>query len=57
MFEGQCASKVLWSAISVEVGDEDPCASKDARVDDVLETTEVPENGHRAPLGFSPPKQ
>ena len=41
MFEGQCASEVLQSAISVEVGDGDPCGSKDARVIDVLETTEA----------------
>lgn len=30
----------------VEVGDGDLCGSKDARVNDVLETTEIPENGH-----------
>lgn len=30
----------------VEVGDGDLCGSNDARVNDVLETTEVPENGH-----------
>ncbi|GAB0182992.1 mitochondrial enolase superfamily member 1 [Grus japonensis] len=46
MFEGWCASEALWSAVSVEVGDGDPCGSKDARVIDVLETMEVPENGH-----------
>ena len=46
MFEGRCASKVLWSAVSVEVGDGDPRGSKDARVMDVLETMEAPENGH-----------
>ena len=27
MFEGQCASDVLWSAVSVGVGDGDPCSS------------------------------
>ena len=32
--------------ISVEAGDGEPCDSKDTRVIDVLETTEVPENGH-----------
>lgn len=46
MFEGWCASEVLQSAVSVEVGDEDPCYSKDARAIEVLETTEAPENGH-----------
>ncbi|GAB0206658.1 hypothetical protein GRJ2_003131400 [Grus japonensis] len=46
MFEGQCASKVLQSAVSVEVGDGDPCGSKDAGVIDVLEIMEAPENGH-----------
>ncbi|GAB0189218.1 hypothetical protein GRJ2_001387100 [Grus japonensis] len=40
MFEGQCASKVLQSAISVEAGDGEPCDSKDTRVIDGLETTE-----------------
>ena len=29
----------------MEVGDGDPCSSKDARVIDVLETTKTPENG------------
>ncbi|KAK4828051.1 hypothetical protein QYF61_023089 [Mycteria americana] len=56
MFEGQCASKVLWSAVSVEVGDGDPCSSKDKRVMDVLETTEAPENGHVG-IRASPPKK
>ena len=43
-------------AISVDVGDGDPCGSKDARVVDALATTEAPENsciGMRA----SPPKK
>ena len=44
MFEGWCASEFLQSAVSVEVGDGDPCGSKDPRVIDVLEITEVPEN-------------
>ncbi|KAM9628635.1 uncharacterized protein ACIBXB_017819 [Morphnus guianensis] len=56
MFEVLCASEVLWSAISVEVGDGDRCSSKDARVIDVLETTEVPENGHVG-IRASPPKK
>ena len=30
----------------MEVGDGDPCSSKDTRVIDVLEPTEVPVNGH-----------
>jgi len=44
--KGKCAHEVLRSAVSVEVGDGDPCGSKDTRVIEVLETTEVPENGH-----------
>jgi len=31
-------ARSLWSAISVEVEDGDPCGSKDTRVIDVLET-------------------
>ena len=46
MFEGPCVSKVLWSAVPVEVGDGDPRGSKNARVIDVLETTEAPESDH-----------
>lgn len=45
-FEEQCAGDVLQSAISVEVGHRDPCGSKDARIIDVLESTETPENSH-----------
>ena len=56
MFEGWCASEVLCSAILVEAGDGEPCDSKDARVIDVLETVEVPENGHIG-IGASPPKK
>ena len=56
MFEGWCASEVLRFAISVEVGDGDPCGSKDARVIDVLETTEAPENSHIG-IRASPPKK
>jgi len=36
-----CAGEVLQSAVSVEVGDGDPCSSKGARVIEVLETTEA----------------
>ncbi|GAB0183074.1 hypothetical protein GRJ2_000772700 [Grus japonensis] len=46
IFEEWCAGEVLWSAVSVEVGDGEPSGNKDARVIDVLETTEAPENGH-----------
>ncbi|KAK4818516.1 hypothetical protein QYF61_014329 [Mycteria americana] len=56
MFEGRCASDVLWSATSVEVGGGEPCGSKDARVIDVLETMEVPENGHIG-IRASPPEK
>lgn len=41
------------SAVSVEVGDGDPCSSRGTRVIDVFETMEVPESGHvgiRAPF-------
>ncbi|KAK4827657.1 hypothetical protein QYF61_020429 [Mycteria americana] len=55
-FEGLCASEVLWSAISVEVGDGDPCSSKDTRVMNVLETTEATENGHIGITASSPEK-
>lgn len=51
MFEASCASKVLWFAPSVEVGNGHPCHSKDKTVIDVLETTEVPENGR---IGIRP---
>lgn len=34
------------SAVSVEIGDEDLCRSKNTGVIDVLETSEAPENGH-----------
>lgn len=46
LFEGQWASEVLWSAVSVEVGDRDPCSSRDTRVTDVLETMKAADNGH-----------
>ena len=46
MFEGWCASEVLRSAISLEIRDGDPCSSRDARVIDVLESMEAPEDGH-----------
>lgn len=54
-FQGQRASKVLQSAMSMEVGDGDPCCSKDTRVVDVLETTEASENGHRRIRAFPLP--
>ena len=56
MFEGQCAGEVLRSAVSVEAGDGEPCDSKDARVMDVLETAEAPENGHVGITASSPRK-
>lgn len=43
---GWCAGEVLSSAVSMEMGDGDPCGSSDTRDIDVLETTEVPENDH-----------
>lgn len=51
-----CASEILWSAVSVEVGDEDPCNSKDTRAIDVLETMEISENSHIG-IRASPPKR
>ena len=39
----------------MEVGDGDPCSSKDSRVIGVLETMEVPENDHIG-IGASPLK-
>lgn len=44
IFEG-CADTVLWSAISMKAGNGDLCGRKDTRVTDVLETTEMHENG------------
>ena len=55
-FEGQCANKVIWSTISVEVGDGDPCGNKDTGVIDMIETTQVPENGHIG-IRASPPRK
>jgi len=49
-------SKVLWSAISVEVGDGDPHGSKDSRVINVLENTEARENSHTG-IRTSPQKK
>lgn len=46
MFEGQSASQVLQCAVSMEAGDGDPCGSTAKRIIDVLETMNVPENGH-----------
>lgn len=45
-FKGCCANEILWSDVSVEVGDGDPCSSRDMRVIDVLETTKAADNGH-----------
>lgn len=42
IFEGGCARKVAWEAISVEIRDGDSCGSKEARDIDVLETMEAP---------------
>ena len=41
-----CTNACSTLAISAEVGDGDPCGSKDGSVVDVLETTEAPENSH-----------
>lgn len=46
MAMGWHSSKVLQSAVPLEVGGEDSCGSKDTRVVDVLETVEASENGH-----------
>lgn len=46
LLEGQCASNVLWSAVSVEAEDGDPGSSRDRRVIDVLEATKASDNGH-----------
>lgn len=55
LFEGRCAKDILHSATSLKAGHGDPCGSKDARVTDVLETMEVPENGHTGIT--APPKK
>lgn len=44
VLKGWCASEVLWSDIPVEAGDGDACGSEDAKVTNVLEIIEVPEN-------------
>lgn len=41
IFEGGCASKAFWPAISVEIGDGDACGSKETRLIDVLETMQA----------------
>ncbi|KAJ7407145.1 hypothetical protein WISP_128656 [Willisornis vidua] len=56
VFEGWCAIKVLWPAVSAEVGDGDPCSSKDMRVIDVLETMKAAGNGHREIRASAPQK-
>lgn len=43
MFEGQCASEVLQSAVSEGAEDGDPHGSKDTGIMDGLETMEAPE--------------
>lgn len=53
---GRCAGEVQCSAVSEEVGDGDPCSSKGTRIIDVLETVEVPENGHVGIRASSPKK-
>ncbi|RMC15922.1 hypothetical protein DUI87_08128 [Hirundo rustica rustica] len=55
VLEGQSAMKVLWSAISVEVGMKISVSAK-AQVTDTLESTETPENGHEG-IRTSPPKK
>lgn len=47
IFEGLSAREILWSALSVEVVDEDLCNSKDTSTISVLETRGTPENGLR----------
>lgn len=42
--EGQCPTKVLWSAIAVELVDGGPCSSKDKRIINVLEIPEAEDN-------------
>ncbi|XP_068277215.1 Holliday junction recognition protein [Nyctibius grandis] len=56
MFVGQYASEGLQSATSVEVGDGEPCGSKDTMVIDGLEAVEAPENGHVGIRASSPKK-
>jgi len=54
---GECyAGEFLQSTVSVEVGDGDPCGSKNAKVIDVLETTEAPKND-QVGIRASPPKR
>lgn len=41
-------------AVSVEIGDEDPCSSKNTGVIAVLQTSEAPVNGHARIRASSP---
>jgi len=43
--------------VSVEVGDGESCGSKGTKVFEVLETTEVPENGHVRTEASAPRKR
>ncbi|KAM9590845.1 uncharacterized protein ACIBXB_005894 [Morphnus guianensis] len=55
-FKYLCTNACSTLAISVGVGDGDPCSNKDAKVVDVLETTEAPEINHIG-IRASPPKK
>lgn len=44
MFEIQCASEVLQSAVSAGAEDEDPYGSKATGITDEVETMEMPED-------------
>lgn len=41
-----CTNECSNQVILVEVGDADPCGSKDPRAGDMSETAEAPENSH-----------
>lgn len=41
LLEGQCSTKVLWSAIAGELRDGGPCSSKDARNIDMFKIPEA----------------
>lgn len=45
---GWCASKVLWSAFPVKLGDREPCNNKGTSDIDGLKIIEVPDIGIRA---------
>lgn len=51
-FGGWCASKILQSAVYLEIGNGHTCSSRETKVTDMLEMTEAPESGHTGIRAF-----